>query len=369
MFRRPTKNRRLAREQVLDVKLRSSLVRAARFRLAGIVLGGACAVVLGGYSVWHGGKWTLNRLVYKNEAFSIRQLEVETDGVIPVEQLRRWAGVQPGDNLLALDLSRVKRNLELVPTIQSVSVERVLPHRLRIRVVEREPIARVNVPRLRPGGGFEFIPFQLDTEGYVILPMNPYAQRTMTNPPADSLALILGLPANDLQPGKRLESAQLRAALDLLLAFDESPMGGLADVRSIDLSAPDVLRLTTGQSIELTFGLRDLDQQLRRCRAIFDAAQRAGKSIAALDLAVTNHTPARWLEGTAPVPPPTAPKPHRPLHPRKAAGPGRFAASGEWRVTYDAGIAALDPSPVTRHPSPVTPSPPLARRHSSPPYV
>ena len=74
---------------------------------------------------------------------------MQTDGVISVDQLRRWAGVKPEENLLALDLARVKRDLEMVPLVQSVSVERILPRTLRIRITEREPIAQVNVPRPR----------------------------------------------------------------------------------------------------------------------------------------------------------------------------------------------------------------------------
>ncbi len=37
------------------------------------------------------------------------KIEVQTDGVVPAEQVRRWSGVKPGQNLLALDLARVKR--------------------------------------------------------------------------------------------------------------------------------------------------------------------------------------------------------------------------------------------------------------------
>ena len=53
------------------------------------------------------------------------KFDVQTDGVIAPDQLRRWARVKPGENLFALDLARVKRDLELVPLIESVSVERV----------------------------------------------------------------------------------------------------------------------------------------------------------------------------------------------------------------------------------------------------
>ena len=48
-FKRKPKNRRLGREQVLDVKLRSSQVRAARMRMFALSLGGVFAAVFGLY--------------------------------------------------------------------------------------------------------------------------------------------------------------------------------------------------------------------------------------------------------------------------------------------------------------------------------
>ena len=126
-FKRRPKNRRIGRDQVLDVKLRSSQVRAARTRRFALTMGGIFAVVFSLYMAYRIGDWSLNRLVYENKAFSLDELDVQTDGVISADQLRRWAGVKFEDNLLALDLARVKRDLELVPLVQSASVERILP--------------------------------------------------------------------------------------------------------------------------------------------------------------------------------------------------------------------------------------------------
>src|SRR6516164_9564295 len=132
-FKRKPKNRRLGREYVLDVKLRSSQVRAARTRLAAIALAIVFATVLGVYLLWRGSEWALDRLVYDNKAFALETLDIQTDGIIAVDQLRRWARVKAGENLMRLDLARVKRDLEMVSFIQPpVSIERVLPHTLRI---------------------------------------------------------------------------------------------------------------------------------------------------------------------------------------------------------------------------------------------
>jgi len=310
-FDRRQKNRRLGREYVLDVKLRSSQVRAARARLAAIALGVVFATVFGAYLIWRAGQWTLDRLIYENPTFAIQQIDLQTDGVIAVEQLRRWAGIRSGENLLGLDLARVKRDLELVPRIQSVSVERILPRTLRVRVVEREPAAQINIVRPRSSAGADPGIYLLDAEGYVMLPLEP-RQRAVPNKSDEPLPVISGMNTHELQPGRRIDAPQVQAALQLVLCFGRSPMAGLVELRRIDVASPEVLVATTGQGSEITFGLTDLERQLRRWHEIFEFGQKNGQVLATLDLAVTNNIPARWLDASA-VPPdnPKFPKPLR----------------------------------------------------------
>lgn len=309
-FRRTNRNRRLGREHVLDVKLRSSQVRSARARMAAVALGMVFGTILCLYLLWRGGESLLSYFVYQNSAFAIQEVDVQTDGVIPVENLRRWARVRSGDNLMALDLARVKRDLELVPLIKSVSVERILPHTLRVRVAEREPVALVAVPRVLPKGGVETIAFQIDIEGFVLAPQDLKALEAVTNSPVAPLPIILGVRAAELQTGRRIDDKQVQSALQLVAAFENSPMAGLAELRRINVSGSDTLQVTTERSSEVTFSLQDPDRQLRRWRAIFDQAQRAGHAIASIDLAVFNSIPVRWLEASAA--PPVSAKPPKP---------------------------------------------------------
>jgi cell division septal protein FtsQ len=216
--------------------------------------------------------------------------------------LRRWTGVKPGANLIALDLAAVKRNLELVSVIDSVSVERVLPRTLKIRVTERDPIAQVNVPRADGANGIAVSVFQLDADGMVMQPLDP---RLCTIPLAQmnsQLPVIAGVNAFQLQPGRRMELPQVQVALQLIAAFSKSPMAGLVDLRRVDISAPGVVVATTGQGSEITFGLDNLDQQLRRWRQIYDLGASQQRAIASVDLAVANNVPVRWmLASAAPV--------------------------------------------------------------------
>lgn len=307
--KRKQTNRRLGRVHVLDVKLRSDQVRKSRARLVGAFLATIICVLLGGFACWRGGQWILDRVAYDNPAFAIKSIEAQTDGVIAPEQVRRWANVRVGENLLALDLARVKRDLEMVPMVATVSVERILPRTLRIRVTEREPVAQVAVMRSNGRGGLETAVFHLDAEGFVIQPLDPRQRSRPITQSDDSLPMLKGVKATDLQPGRALEMPTVKAALRLAADFAYSPMAGLVDLKTIDVTASDVLVVKTGQGCEVTFGLQNLDQQFRRWRDVYEMGLRMRKgNLASLDLAVTNNVPARWLEASVVPPPAKIPK-------------------------------------------------------------
>jgi len=317
-FKQKLKNRRLGRVQVLDVKLRSSRKLAARTRVAGIAFSVAAGTVFCLFLLLRGGEWALNRLVYENKSFAIQNIDIQTDGVIAIDQLRRWCAVTPGQNLMALDLARVKHDLELAPLIQSASVERVLPGTLRIRVAEREPVAQVTVARPSPGGAIEFAVFQMDAEGYVIVPIDARQSRTPAgpNPAEEPLPAITGLNVAELRPGRRVELPQAQAALRLIAAFDSSPMPTLVDLKRVDVSSPSVLVILTGQGSEVTFGLDNFERQMVRWQSVHEECLRQNKVIATLDLAVNENTPLRLQEVGA-LPPPAPPKNVKPQRNRR----------------------------------------------------
>jgi cell division septal protein FtsQ len=314
-LKRKARNRRLGSDHVLDVKVRSEQVRANRLRLGALALALVFATVFSLFLLWQGGEWVLNRLLYENKTYAIRDIDVQTDGVIAPDVLRRWAGVKVGENLLALDLGRVKRDLEMVSTIQSVAVERVLPGTLRLRVSERDPLAQIYMPRATAGGGLEMTILQLDREGYVMTPPDP---RQLAVAPADTndvLPVITGANTGQLAPGRQVGSSQVRSALKLLDAFGRSPMAGIVDLRQVDVSSPVVLVARTSEGSEITFSVQDMDHQLRRWRQIYDVGQRLNKAVATLDLSVSNNIPATWVDANT-LPPPV-PRSKNQQHTRK----------------------------------------------------
>jgi hypothetical protein len=169
----------------------------------------------------------------------------------------------------------------------------------------------VNLLRMRAGGDLEVAVYHVDAEGFVMLPLDPRQRTTPLVQTDDALPRLQGFNQSDLQPGRRLDSPRVTAALNLLAQFAVSPMAGLADLREIDVSSPEVLVVRTGQGSEVTFGLRDLDRQLSRWREIHDLGLRMNRNVASIDLAVSNNVPVRWLEANVAPPPAKPPKTSR----------------------------------------------------------
>jgi cell division septal protein FtsQ len=295
-FKREQKNRRHSRGHVLDVKVRSDQARATRMRLATGLFALVFGTVFGLYLFWRAGEWTLNKFIYENPEFAIQQVDVQSSGSISEDQLRRWSGVKLGQNLIRLDLAVVKRNLEMASAIDSASVERILPRTLRIRVTERAAVAQVDVPRAGGENGISISVFQLDANGVVMQPLDPRQCLVPLAQMSGSLPAVTGLSIFQMQPGHRLATPEVLAALKLVDAFPHSPMAGLAQLQRVDVSSPRVFVVTTVQGGEITFGLDHLDEQLARWREIYDLGQRMNKTIAFVDLAVANNVPVRWTE-------------------------------------------------------------------------
>ena len=310
-FRRSRQNRKLRRGNVLDVKAASRETRRTRLRLATTAVAGAVATLTVLYVIWRLGDWTLRALVYENSAYAIEHLDVQTDGVLPPDKLREWAGVRKGENLLGLNLYRVQRDLELMPLVRQAAVQRVPPNTLRVRISERVPIAEVKLPRLRAeAGGPSWASYYLDTTGQVIHLTGQWRATLMASLTNGPLPQLVGLEGAELRPGRALTSPTALAALRLIAAFDDSPMFGLVELQSVDVSDRSTLDVTTVQGNRITFGLDRLEDQLHRWRLVHDYGLRQGKVIQSLNLSVTNNAPVVFSDAGATPPPPRNPQPH-----------------------------------------------------------
>lgn len=291
--RKSKRNQRGSRYKIINVELGAAQQRSKRIRLALKWGGSILAVVALFFGVWFGGQWGMRVGFYQNEKFSIQKIDIRTDGVMDPQQIRRWAGAEPGQNLFDTDLLRVKRDLEMVPQIKLAAVDRVLPDTLRIRVVERRPVAQVLLYRQGADGQLVRARYWVDDTGFIMPPLDQRVTKDEAAPPW--LPMLMGLDQAELVPGRQVNTEPVRAALELIRQIDLSPMAGLAKLREINVTGRETMEVVTWKGARITFSQHGLDRQLHRWRQIFDLGRQHQRAIAAADLSIQNNLPVRWM--------------------------------------------------------------------------
>ena len=284
-------NRRKRRpEYLLDVKVQTRGRALRRLRVVILALLALGTLVLSGYGIVRLVKATVNRLVYENPRFAIHQIVVDDNGALTPEQVMAFAGVQVGENLLSLDLDRVRDNIEMQPLVRAVEVRRILPDRLLIRVDERIAVARLRVPARELSDAA----FYVDRSGIVMKPVK-LADGTVVQPQMPRpVPILTGVTLADLRVGKPVESEQIYRALELLDKLDQAVAGSWLEVEQIDLSRPRELVMTTRQHTVVKVDVADFPQQLRRLGMILRWAQQRQKTVQLVDLTVNRGVPVTF---------------------------------------------------------------------------
>ncbi len=102
--------------------------------------------------------------VFGASSFALASVEIRTGDAIDARWVERALAPYSGENLVRLPLASVEQRLLEHPWVESVRLEKRLPDRLRVSLVERRPAAL-----LRNGSELVF----LDGDGRVIAPFDP----------------------------------------------------------------------------------------------------------------------------------------------------------------------------------------------------
>lgn len=277
------RRRGASRDQLLMVSARNSDKGRDRAHKVGALV---LLLVAAAGSVWAAvsganllGEW----LFVRNDKFIIQRLDLQSTGRLQPSHLREYAKVEEGMNLFALNIDQVRQDLESVPLVRSAEVWRDLPDRLVVRVTERMALARM----AEGAGGF---PLAVDQDGYVL---GPSAGRP-------SLPLISGVSERGLAPGSVVREATVVDALHALQLCDDSKLGAVIKIHTIDVRHPDYLdiRLTSGTRVLM--GRDQLRFRLDKLAELLRTSAELGQDMVTADLTVDRNFPVEYRPTSAP---------------------------------------------------------------------
>jgi cell division protein FtsQ len=174
---------------------------------------------------------------------------IETAGLTKITraQIMRVMGEDIGRNVFKVPLDDRKRQLEEIPWVQTASVMRLLPDRLRIQIVERTPVAYVRI-----GSRVSLI----DGTGVV---MEIPARTKLSY----SFPVITGMLASEPLSTR---AARMRIYARLIDELDSGGMNYSRDVSEVDLADPEDVKITVedaGGALVVHLGSSDFLERYR----------------------------------------------------------------------------------------------------------
>src|SRR5436305_14095955 len=290
--RRVSNVRQRRQQHLLDVKVRSRRVAQRRARRALAVLSRVVLLAALCAAIYAGTREAARRLFFENSDYTLKTIELQTDGTLQREQILNAADIREGENIFRINLGRVHDSIQQLPQTDEVQVVRKLPGEIDIRVVERKPVAWITSEKEISDPFASDAAFLVDARG-VLMKEKKLLREYL------GLPLILGCSSESLEPGKVVESPGAKTALDLLRLSASSFMQTRFQIREIDISKGYCLLVTDKNHSRVTFGLNDLDEQLQRLEQFLVYCDNTKQELETLNLLVQRNIPVTFTKPAA----------------------------------------------------------------------
>jgi cell division protein FtsQ len=215
------------------------------------------------------GSFFLVQLLLASDQFRVDMIRVEGNHRLAEETLVALSDVQPGMSTFSLDLDLIGRKIAENPWVKEARIQRIFPRQISIRVVEREPLAIVNLGYL----------YYLDVTGAIFKLLDG----------SDSLdyPVITGFNTAQLELGRHKDRAQLLNVIGLINELQSRSQFGLDKVSEIHKESGGGLSVYTLDSgVRIRLGDDKYHEKLDRLERIYALLKPKMKMLDYIDLNV-----------------------------------------------------------------------------------
>jgi cell division protein FtsQ len=199
--------------------------------------------------------------------FEVRSLIYEPTPHVSDERLRRLMALEPGTNILALDLDELAARIVRAPWVARAEVVRELPDTIIVRVEEHQPMAALLA------GDF----FLLDRDG------KPF--KRLERNERQQLPIVTGVDFRMLTQDPDESAARIGRALDVITAYQAKRRPRLSEVHVGQ--AGDITLYTAELGTELRLGRGQAEPRLDRLDALRAALGEDADALAVVHLDAT----------------------------------------------------------------------------------
>jgi cell division protein FtsQ len=283
-------------QHVLDVAVRSQqAVRQRKQRMLGLISKALlCLALLVG--VYYGVTRAVAMLLLKNPEYNIADLQVQTDGSLSSDTVLAAADLHKGTNIFLVSLGRAQARVEAIPQVEKAQVTRQLPNRIVIEINERKPVAWIAPERgaaTRQEVTSSSQSFLVDAHGLLLQPRKLMPQDYF-------LPIIRNYTGGPRSDGQESDGDEIKAALDLLHAEQDSPLAARFQIQEIDLAKHFGIEVTDRDGLQVLFGLDDMDKQLKRLEVYLQPLDQGPDKPHTINLMAERNVPVTFYPSPTP---------------------------------------------------------------------
>lgn len=291
---RVSNTRQRKQQHLLDVKVRSHKATQHRNKRLMVIASKTLLSLLVCGAVILGVRYGSQRLFFENPDYRLTQIELQTDGTLQRDQVLRTAELSEGVNIFSVNLATVHDRLLQLPQVDEVQVVRNMPGEIKLRIVERKPVAWITTDTNMLN------PFSADG-AYLVDARGVLMKEKKLLPEYLGLPVIVGCAAESLAAGRTVDSFEAKAALELLRLSTRSFMQTRFQVREIDVSKGYCLIVTDKNHTRVTFGFENLDAQLQRLEQFLVYSDDFKREFETVNLLVQRNIPVTFAKTAAEV--------------------------------------------------------------------
>lgn len=239
---------RLARYRLISMlgRLRAPLVFSVRLLSVAAVMAGAVAAA-----------HLIERHIRTSSSFATRVIEIEGLSRLDRDEVLRWTGLAPGQNVFQVSADQAESRLLRHPWVLSASVERRLPGTYRIRIRENRPAALLSMGDL-----------------YLVSNDAKVFKRTAEGDPVD-LPVITGIDRGRFTGDREFRTRVLTQAVSLLDDYAEVGLKRREPIAEIHLEDDGGFSVYSGpDAVHVALGTPPFRSKLRRLRKVLDRLER-----------------------------------------------------------------------------------------------
>lgn len=225
----------------------------------------------------------------KDPRFVLKEVVVDTKGVLTEQKIVRVSGLVEGQNLMAVDLRDVMQRIEKLPQVHSARIERDFDGKLIIEVEQRQPVAWLESRKLKLAPRQTANSFLIDRFG-VPVPCDVLLKEHLTLP------VIRDEGLDTVSQGVAIRSVQMAAALKMVAELGRRVTEGKDGDRlvSVEVKSPFAMTACFSDGAEVIFGVDGIREQLARYARIRGEEKARGWQIATLNLLVEDNIPVTF---------------------------------------------------------------------------